>query len=80
MSFDKEKLLLFVANEHTTASFNTFAPPLKLYLPWPYYYFIFFRLLHDQSISQEEFINSDQVLSNKLGQVQDTIITVVSNN
>ena len=39
-----------------------------------------FGCLHDQSVSQNEFINSDQVLSNKLGHVGDTIITVVSNN
>lgn len=39
-----------------------------------------FGCVHDQSASQNEFINSDQVLSNKLGRVGDTITTVVSNN
>lgn len=38
-----------------------------------------FGRLHDQSVSQNEFINSDQVLSDKLGRVGDTITTVVSN-
>ena len=52
---------------------------LKLYLLQSYCYFPF-RYPHDQSVSQEEFINSGQVLSNKVGHVQDTIITVAGNN